>query len=1126
MFKTIKSTFRQKNPLVPCGFFCNITGVFKTNNIYMKNRFTRLAVLAFFLVASYSLSAQNSFWADVTESNINADNGTRLIVPAKFRSLMLDSAKLLNYLDQAPMEFTSEAKSNPLILSIPMPDGSFSRFRIVKSPMMAAGLSAQFPYFRAFGGQGVDDPYATIKIDWNALGFHAQVFSPNTGATYIDPYAQRNLLYYISYNKTDLAPKPFYEESIPSNSELRTAGRTTGGPCTGGTLRKYRLAVACTGEYAVAATGSTTPTVAQVLSAIMTTVNRVDGVYEKEVAIRFVLVDSNQKLIYLNGGTDPFNNTNASTLIGQSQTVITNSIGAPNYDIGHTVSTGGGGLAGLGVVCNNTQKARGITGSPQPTGDPYDIDYVAHEIGHQFGGNHTFNASTGSCQNNGSKSANAEPGSGITIMAYAGICQATNNLAANSIPYFHALSTDEIVTFSTLGGGNTCPDKTNTANTPPVVITGGNYNIPLNTPFFLTGTATDADNDPLTYSWEQVNKGAAFSNWNAPTGPQAPIFRSFPPVTSGTRFFPKLSDQINNVTTIGELLPTYARPLNFRLTARDNKANGGGVCYEEMAVNVIAGVGPFIVTQPNTTLNWQVGTFQNVTWNVASTNAAPVNVKLVDIELSTDGGLTFPIVLKKNVLNDGEQEITVPNNLTSTARVRVKSVGNVFYDISNSNFTIQQPTQSTYVVDNPDAVTSCSSTNASAVLRTNSLNGYSTPITLTSSGNPAGSTVVFSSNTINPGDSVIVSLQSTGLAAGTYTVNVTATSGATVFNRTLKFIVGAPTVTTVSVSPADRTAGLTLTPTFTWQAATGNPEYLLEISKFSDFSFIAQSVSNLVATSHTLAIPLEENTEYFWRVSAMNACGGGTPSAANLIKTAQINCTSASTATPLTIPLAGTVTSSLAVTTGGTIADVDVVGMNMQHAYIEDMTATLISPANTRVTLFSAVCGDQSGTWEFNFDDAAASGITCPISSSPGVVTKPSIPLSTFNGQNSVGTWRLELVDAFSPDGGLLSGWGLRICTYATTPFPVNWLTFSGRKGENNSVQLNWSTANEVDNVYYEIQRGNNGVEFSAIGRLNAGTLPGTVQQYIFNDAKPAAGANYYRLKQLTKMVSLPTLQL
>ena len=1087
----------------------------------MKKIFTRLRFLAFLTVCAFSVSAQNAFWSDVSEAIINTTSELRKIVPNKYRTLSLDTAKVLAILDRAPMEFTQEAKTNPLTLTIPMPDGGFSRFNIVKSVIMEAGLSAQFPYFRTLSGQGIDDPTASIKIDWTCFGFRAQILSSNTGSIYIEPYTWGSKSYYTSFYKKDLSPKGPFSEQMDKESFTKQAARTNA-TCVGGTLRTYRLAIACTGEYARAVGFGTSVTVAQALSAIVTTVNRVDGVYEKDVSIRMVLIANNSSIVFTDPTTDPFaGNNNANTLISESQTQITNRIGVGNFDIGHTVSTGGGGLAGLGVVCKSGQKASGITGSPNPTGDGYDIDFVAHEMGHQFGGNHTFNATTGNCSGNGTSSANSEPGSGITIMAYAGIC-GSQDLAAHSIPYFNPTSYDQLVAYSNTSTGNTCATSTATGNNPPIVNPGSASTIPKSTPFELTGSATDPNNDVLTYSWEQDDTGAPFGNWNTPSG-NAPIFRSFDPVNNPTRVFPKWSSIINNTTVIGEILPTYARTMKFRLTARDNKLGGGGVCSGERVITVDGNSGPFLVTIPNTSaITWEAFTYQTVTWDVANTTSSPVNCANVSIALSLDGGYTYPISLSASTPNDGSEQIFVPNNLTNVARVRVKAVNNVFFDISNANFYITPSTQNTFLFDYPSPTNTCDNTNATATLTSSSINGYSNPITLSATGNPAGTTVVFSNNPINPGDNVTITLQGAPIPSGTSYISVLGTSGTINVTRDLLFNIGAPGSAPSMTSPANLTNGLSTTPTFTWQTTFGAESYVLEISQVNDFSSIVQSIPAITSTTYKLTTPLAQDAEYFWRVTAANSCGVGTPAAPYLIKTGGIVCNPVSTAVSVIIPTTiSTRTSTISVPSGNAVAGLKVVDFNLQHTYIEDITATLISPAGTRVTLFAAKCGSAagsySGNFKFNFDDAAASQLTCPPPITTGIFFQPEQPLSALNGQTSTGNWTLEIFDEFAQDGGLLSGWGLSLCTISPTPFPVNWLTFTGRKTEANTVQLNWSTANEVNNLYYQLERGTNGLEFAPIGKINAGNTPGTVQQYLYNDMQPNQGVNYYRLKQYDK---------
>lgn len=460
--------------------------------------------------------------------------------------------------------------------------------------------------------------------------------------------------------------------------------------CVGNNLRTYRLAVACTGEYAVAATGVVSPTKSQVLSKVVTSVNRVDGVYETEVAVRLVLVANDTLILFTNASTDPFTgNNNASTLINESQTVCNANIGSANYDIGHTFSTGGGGLAMLGCVCGSS-KARGITGSPNPVGDPYDIDYVAHEMGHQFGGNHTFNAGSGSCSGNRNAATSVEPGSGITIMAYAGIC-GTNDLAPHSIAYFHAVSYDEIVNFTNGGAGNSCANTSPTGNSIPVVNAWSTYTVPKSTPFTLNGLATDADGDPLVYSWEETDPGSATGNWNSGN---KPFFRSYDPDTNTWRMFPKLSVVLSgNLTgTKGEYAPGSAQTLNFRFTVRDMQMGGGGVCYKNGQV-VVSAAGPFAITYPNTTgITWASGSSQTITWNVNGTDMAPVSCDTIDVYISYDGGQTWSMFLQ-GTPNDGSELITVPTlgTTNNTVRIRIICSDNIFFDINDNNFTITAP---------------------------------------------------------------------------------------------------------------------------------------------------------------------------------------------------------------------------------------------------------------------------------------------------------------------------------------------------------------------------------------------------------------------------------------------------
>ncbi|HET9315633.1 MAG TPA: zinc-dependent metalloprotease family protein, partial [Vicinamibacteria bacterium] len=426
-------------------------------------------------------------------------------------------------------------------------------------------------------------------------------------------------------------------------------------------------------------------TVPLALAAVVVAVNRVNTVYERDLAVHLNLVANNDQIIYT-AEPDPYTNNDGVTMLTQNQTNLTNVIGAANYDVGHVFSTGGGGVASLGVVCNNGAKARGVTGLGAPTGDPFYIDYVAHEMGHQFRGNHSFNGTTSACGGGNRSALTAwEPGSGSTIMAYAGICGA-ENLQSNSDDLFHVGSLVEIQTFVSTGGGSSCPTTAVTGNAAPIVDGGPDFTIPQTTPFTLTATGSDPNGEPLVYIWEQMNVGTAAPP-NTDNGNRA-IFRSFDVSTSPSRTFPKLADVLAGTLSFGEAWPTTDRSLSFRVTARDNHPGAGGTTIDPVVVTVVAGAGPFEVTSPNTSVTWTGFGTETVTWSVANTQAPPISAANVRISLSTDGGSTFPTVLAASTPNDGSEDVAVPNTPTAQARVKVEAVGNVFFDIGNANFNI------------------------------------------------------------------------------------------------------------------------------------------------------------------------------------------------------------------------------------------------------------------------------------------------------------------------------------------------------------------------------------------------------------------------------------------------------
>ncbi|MGB4844150.1 MAG: zinc-dependent metalloprotease family protein, partial [Ferruginibacter sp.] len=798
----------------------------------MKKIYQIIAVVLF----PFSLIAQNSFFSPVSESSIFLGNNKREIVPTKYNTVKTDINQLKTFLWSLPAEKQVTNRKAAPVMELPMPDGTIARFNVWESNVMEPGLAAQLPDMRQFLGQGIDDPYATIRFDYNPFtGFHAQILSSQTGRIYIDPFAKGDLNHYISYSVKDYNRDVKFICEVVDN-EIASKGsssQVTAAACLGANLRTYRLALACTGEYSVAVAGPT-PTVGAVAAAMLTSVNRVTGVYEVEVSLRMTLIANNNLLIYLNGATDPYTNNNGSAMLGENQANIDAVIGSANYDIGHVFSTGGGGIASLNSPCNSGSKARGVTGSSNPVGDAFDIDYVAHEMGHQWGGNHSM-AGCGSSP----ASTKYEVGSGTTIQGYAGICGG-ENIQPNSDPHFHGISFDEISNYITTGNGNTCGVSTATGNDLPVIsaLPNNNLSIPPSTPFTLAGTATDPNNDPLTYCWEGWDTQGT-QTWNAgataPAGNTVPLFKSRIPKTNGTRTFPDIAVILAGYPASppsamgglkGETLSPVARAMNFRLTVRDNRAGGGGVVSSGGAgcqtstpfvVNVV-GTTPFVVSVPNGGESYTGGSTQTVTWNVANTNNAPVSVANVMISLSTDGGLTYPTVLLASTPNDGSQAVTMPNITSTTARVKVEAVGNIFFDISNANFSITGGTATNPTVTINQAAAQPDPTSASPINFTvvfdQAVTGFATgDVTLSGTAGATTGTVTGSGTTYNV---AVTGMTMSGTVIATIPAGVCVNTlnetnlASTSTDNTVTFNLGAAICTTFvgSVGPANTATSL------------------------------------------------------------------------------------------------------------------------------------------------------------------------------------------------------------------------------------------------------------------------------------------------------------------------------
>jgi hypothetical protein len=734
----------------------------------MKIKQLPLVVLSTFSMAF--AQDKGSFWKTSETATQKTVLSQELNLPTK-KVLDLDVTSLKNYLSGSVSRFSGLKSAKKLTL--PNTDGSFESYLVYENSNMEPELAARFPEIKSYIGIGIDSPTTTIYFSVSPLGFKSMKIAADDSAEFIEPYSS-DLASYTVYKKSDKA-RGFSKFDCATIDKLKLdidENTSVLRNANDGKLRTFRLALSVTGEYTAYFGG----TVANALAAVNNTMTRVNGVFEKDFNSRMVLISNTSSVIYTNASTDPYSpSTSLSNWNQQLQTTLTNVIGNANYDVGHLFGKdGGGGNAGcIGCVCVNPTtsvplgKGSAYT-SPNngiPSGDTFDIDYVAHEFGHQFGANHTFSMS------NEGTGVNMEPGSGSTIMGYAGITN--QDVQPNSDAYFHAISirqvTDNIK-------AKTCPAITQLTNSTPTANAGLDYTIPKGTPFLLTGSGTDADGDALTYIWEQIDN-AASSATNASsaasgTRTSGPTFRSYSPSTSSSRYFPRIQSILAGATTTAgteitvEAVPTVARTMNFRFTSRDNKAGGGSNSSDDMIVTVNGTAGPFTVSAPNTAVSWPANSSQTVTWNVSGTTANGVNCANVDIFISTNGGTSWSTLLA-GTPNDGSQAVTVPNTPSTTCRIMVKGANHIFLDVSNVNFTIGSASTDTSAPTAPTLSASGTTSNATNL----SWSGATDNVGVTSYDVFQGSSLL--------GNTASTSFAVTGLAASTtYSFSVRAKDAA------------------------------------------------------------------------------------------------------------------------------------------------------------------------------------------------------------------------------------------------------------------------------------------------------------------------------------------------------------
>lgn len=1065
------------------------------------------------LAFNVSNSQTEKAWSKKNASDVSSTNKIvqRPEFPDEFKLYQLDLASLKTKLFQAEDRFKKNAKS--VIITIPNAQGQLENYKVFEASNFDTELQSMFPEIKAYVGNGIENPKNILRLSISPSGIQTMTIKPNGMSEFIESYSADNTIY-AAYSATSRKGKlPF----TCSTSEMHMASKISEkkGNADKSSLNQiltFRLAISCNAEYSNYFGATNASQVANVLTAFNNTMTRVNGVFEKDFCIHMNIIAQTTNVIYYNAGTDPYTtmanwNTQLQNTLSSSLTGPATSLAANNaaYDVGHMFgSTGGGGNAGcIGCVCEDdtsdttdTNKGSGYTspGNGVPSGDTFDIDYVAHEMGHQFGANHTFS------HGNEGSGVNVEPGSGSTIMGYAGITG--QDVQPNSDAYFHIVSIDQIQANME---SKTCPTRTSISNNTPTVSAGLNYTIPRSTPFILTAVGSDPDaGNALTYCWEQIDNASAaqINGASAATITKAsgPTFRSYSPTSNAFRYFPRIQSVIaNSATTAGteinvEALSSVARNLNFAVTVRDNVAGFGQTQYDITTIAVNGTAGPFAVTAPNTAVTWQAGTNQNVTWNVSGTTANNVNCPTVDIYLSTDGGNNYPILLATNVPNDGAETITIPNNTGTTNRIMVKGYNHIFFDISNVNFTISAPASTfglayggTYGNQNK---TICQGNSTTFDLNYTALSGFSGTTTFTAAGNPANCTVTFTPNTRNTTGGVVANITTTGaVAAGSYTITVTGTSGATTKTTNLYLtIVNGSFTTQTLTSPANLATGVSTSPVLTWPANAVATAYDVQIA--TDAAFTTIIATTTVTGTTVSASGLTELTNYWWRVLPKNAGCSGTYSTAYRFSTGESNCTyNYSNDTSLAVAdgtgaNAPGATATKTVTVPGTVTgNINSVTtmVDLTHTYVQDIVLELTHPDGTKIRLMNRNCDEGAtspATYSFNFTDAAASALPNGSCLNPVITgnVRPQQALGAFGGKTAAGTWTLSATDYYNGDVGTIDAWSITLCM-AQVPLSsdtfnnINDLVIYPNPNNGNfSVNFTSQSSNDIEIMVHDIR--------------------------------------------------------
>ncbi|MGB3798451.1 MAG: reprolysin-like metallopeptidase [Lewinella sp.] len=993
-------------------------------------------------------------------------------------------------LDLAVLRKQLSAKAGHL--DLPLPDGTVERFTVVNDPVFEPKLAARYP---EIGSYRLTGSWGTGRLAISPERVDVLVPGPKGLYAIQEGYVTDE---YIAFYSRDYVGEAFGPLSCgfdPASIEADLGGGSAGKERSGKSmvvareLRQYDLVLSSTGEFSNQVSDGT-PTKAKVLAAFNTLVSSVNVIFEREVGVRINLLAPSEEVIYLDPDSDPYTDSDEGTGLLEQVIEAFNQQNIPSdiYDIGHVMTSRCVDVGGVvsGLACSGS-KTRGVTCLQGRDLVQTAERVMAHEIAHQFSVSHSWN----NCPRNQDQRAGNtafEPGSGTTIMSYAGACGDQNIGAPDS--YYHTASLEQFLNFTREGNAAACATIIETDNVTPEVqldYEDGFY-IPKSTPFRLTGTATDT-NDPanqLTYNWEEYDLGPATDIYE-PQG-SAPLFRSVPPSDSGfTRYFPRVDRVANQIDAADEFLPDYERELTFRLTARDNNEQAGGVDWEDVTF-LVADVGPFVVNDPEGQGNadFRVGELREITWDVAGTDGFPVFARSVNILLSGDGGLSFDYVLASEVANNGTTLVTVPDTLGNAMRIVIEAADNIFYNMNETDFSILPAEQPRYTLESDLNYTEvCLPETVTATFTAGSVLGYADPVTLSvdTTALPNGLEATFDNTQVLPGQTarLTLNLEQVNVSDRIIVPIVVAANGLDTVRRDIVLDVVANDFSDlVLAGPTDGTEGIVLTTDFDWTGSVNADAYDLQIATSPSFApaTLVATATDLTDTEFTPEDFFASNRVYYWRVRPVNSCGPAPWTEINSFKTVSNSCeVVSSTNTPINLPGTGrdpallTRQDTLTISQSGTISDLNLPNVQINYQFASSITISLTSPAGTTVELYEENCFSTNSI-NIGFDDEAPDGIICPPDDRR--VFQPAGDLSAFDGEGTAGEWLLTVaISETNGAAGQIVNWDLEFCADLLSTPPqtlVNDPTEVQPLGRNavlrSELEILSASANPTESVY------------------------------------------------------------